>query len=72
MNLNSKQIEEITTLKTKLMLNEDLTGLSIHSVKVEVGDDPGVPTYGCVLTDCLGRAGSGCFSFFPSFFLVYG
>lgn len=36
-------------------LSEDLTGLTVSSVKM---DDQNCPSYNCILQDCLGKVGA--------------
>lgn len=54
---HAKVLEELEDLKMRLHLNEDCTGLMVHSFKRDelVGD-----TYGCVLNDLLQKAGGKC------------
>lgn len=56
---------EFQDLKMRLNLNEDLTGLVVHSIKY---NDDSSSVYNCVLNDCRGKAGGASLGppFFPS------
>jgi len=46
--------EEKQDLIDRMNLSEDLTGLTVSSVK---SDEHGAPTFNCILQDCLGKVG---------------
>ena len=46
--------EEKQDLTDRMNLSEDLSGLTVTSIKL---DENGFPIYNCILQDCLGKIG---------------